>query len=137
MPTFDFSRLDRFAGSSTSIRRPREFTYFSFDDQHVLKPLSLESLTYYYPPVFGAPGAQEPRLDLSSGFETFKQRDDTVDEHLDGLLDTLQAHEERELARIGSEGGEIAVVRTKADVITWRGMMTKVRLLLKAAAALD
>lgn len=127
MASFDFTRLDQFTGSSTSIRRPREFTYFSYDDRHVLKPLSTESLSYYYPPVFGAPGTREPMTELSAGFHSFIQRDDAIDEHLDGLLDTLQAHEERLIERANDGDGNILDVRTKADVVTWRGMITKVR----------
>ncbi|KAK3075244.1 decapping endonuclease targeting mRNA [Teratosphaeriaceae sp. CCFEE 6253] len=126
MATFDLTHLDRFSGTSTSIRRPREFAYFSFDDEHHLKPLSSESLSYYYPPIFGAPGAQEPRPDLSAGFQTFKQRDDSVDEHLEGLLDTLQAHEEQLLEKVQRGEGTVADVRSRADFVTWRGMMTKI-----------
>ncbi|KAK1819672.1 decapping endonuclease targeting mRNA [Friedmanniomyces endolithicus] len=120
--TFDLTHLDRFAGTSTSIRRPREFAHFSYDDTHALKPLSAESLSYYYPPVFGAPGVEEHRPDLSAGFKTFRQRDDSVDEHLDGLLDTLQAYEEALLLKIegGEDEVEVANVRVKADVVTWR-----------------
>jgi len=124
--TFDLTQLDRFAGTFTSIRRPREFTRFSYDDTHTLKPLSAESLSYYYPPVFGAPGLEEHRPDLSVGFKTFRQRDDSVDEHLDGLLDTLQAYEEALLVKVEGGEHEVANVRLKADVVTWRGMMTKV-----------
>ena len=127
MTTFDFSNLNRFAGSSTSIRRPREFTYFSFDDEHQLHTLSTESLSYYYPPTFNAPGTGNPPIDLSAGFDSFVKRDDSIDEHLDALLDTLQAHEERFLQSVQDGEGKIEDVRTKADVVTWRGMMTKVR----------
>ncbi len=126
--TFDLTNLDRFAGTSTSIRRPREFAHFSYDDTHTLKPLSAESLSYYYPPLSGAPGVEDHRPDLSAGFKTFRQRDDSVDEHLDGLLDTLQAYEETLLGKVGGGEDEVEVanVRVTADVITWRGMMTKV-----------
>ncbi|KAK5107091.1 hypothetical protein LTR62_001875 [Meristemomyces frigidus] len=126
MATFDFSRLDQFAGSSTSIRRPREFAYFSYDEDHILNPLSTESLAYYYPSFVDAPGAQVDRPDLSTGFDTFRKRDDSVDEHLDGLLETLQAHEERMLAKVEAGDGVLSDVRTKADIITYRGMMTKI-----------
>jgi len=126
MATFDFSRLDRFAGSSASIRRPREFTFFSYTDRHELKPLSAESLCSYYPPLFGAPGTQEPSIELSAGFKSFVRRDDSVDEHLDGLLDTLQAHEERRIDLAEAGEGKIEDVRSRADVVTWRGMITKV-----------
>jgi RAT1-interacting protein len=40
--------------------------------------------------------------------------DDTTDDHLDSLLKTLVAQEQ--------DTGE----KTDADIITWRGMMTKV-----------
>ena len=125
MATFNFSRLDQFAGSSTSIKRPREFASFSYDDDHVLKPLSTESLSYYYPPTFGAPGTSHARPDLSTGFETFRKRDDSVDEHLDGLLDTLQLYEERLLQKVEAGEAKLEDVRVKADFVTYRGMMTK------------
>lgn len=47
------------------------------------------------------------------------KHDDSVDEHLDGLLEALV-----ELERKTGE-------RTKADIATWRGMMTKVCLALR------
>ncbi|KAK3676493.1 decapping endonuclease targeting mRNA [Recurvomyces mirabilis] len=125
MATFNFSRLEQFAGNSTSIKRPREFGYFSYDDDHVLKPLSAESLSYYYPPTFGAPGTSDTRPDLSTGFATFRKRDDSIDEHLDGLLDTLQLYEERLLEKVQSGECELRDVRVKADIVTYRGMMTK------------
>ena len=53
--------------------------------------------------------------DLSRGFDTFKQLDDTADDHLDSLLKTVMALE----ADTGT--------KCEADIITWRGMMTKVR----------
>ncbi|KAF2766729.1 protein rai1 [Teratosphaeria nubilosa] len=128
MPAFEFFNLDRFAGSSASMKRPREFAYFSFDDEHKLHPLSDRSLSYYYPPLFNVPGTQCARPDLSAGFETFNQRDDSPDEHLDALLDTLQAHEERFLSQISSGESQITPgdVVTQADFVTWRGMMTKI-----------
>jgi RAT1-interacting protein len=117
MAVFPIQPLSRFAGASTTIRRPREFACFSYDDNRMLHPLSDRSLSYYYPPFSDAPGESgqgRPQIDLSNGFEKFKKHDDGFDEHLDALLDTLAAYEERE--------GQIA----KADIITWRGMMTKV-----------
>jgi RAT1-interacting protein len=63
-------------------------------------------LRWYYPPEIGA--------DLSKGFETFDKHDDSVDEHLDSLLRTIIAHEEEDGKKID------------AQLVTWRGMMTKV-----------
>jgi len=54
--------------------------------------------------------------DLSKGFDTFDQLDDTADDHLDSLLKTIMALEQK-------EGKPV-----EADMITWRGMMTKVGL---------
>jgi RAT1-interacting protein len=51
---------------------------------------------------------------LNKGFDTFRQLDDSGDDHLDGLLDALIAFER-------TKG-----VKTEVDIITWRGMMTKV-----------
>jgi RAT1-interacting protein len=64
-------------------------------------------LRYYYPPTLPA--------DLNRGFDTFQQLDDTNDDHLDGLLDAIVAHEKE-------KGSKLDI-----DIITWRGMMTKVR----------
>jgi RAT1-interacting protein len=52
---------------------------------------------------------------LSAGYESFHRWDDSIDEHLDGLLRSVQLLEDK--------SGE----RLKVDVISWRGMITKVR----------
>lgn len=117
MASFNIQPLARFAGASTSIRRPREFAYFSYDDNRTLYPLSDRSLQYYYPPFIDTPsesGQGRPPVDLSNGFETFKKHDDSIDEHLDSLLQTVMAHEQKEGQRVQS------------DIVTWRGIMTKV-----------
>ncbi|MCJ1418207.1 Dom-3 Z [Xylographa parallela] len=82
-----------------------EIAYFSYDDDHQYHR-DERSLRYYYPPRLGA--------DLSKGFDTFKQLDDTADDHLDSLLKTIMALE-------GETG-----TKCEADIITWRGMMTKI-----------
>lgn len=123
MNGFDVQPIGRFAGSSAAIRRPKvrvgwpsdryhgpdiaqEITCFSYDDEHGLH-LDGSSLRYYYPPRLGA--------DLSQGFETFQKLDDSADEHLDSLLTSIMALEK--------ETG----TRCDADIVTWRGMITKVR----------
>lgn len=63
-------------------------------------------MKYYYTPQLGA--------DLSQGFDTFEKLDDSRDGHLDSLLRTIIGHEEKEGKKID------------ANVVTWRGMMTKV-----------
>ncbi|KAL8700190.1 MAG: hypothetical protein Q9201_005586 [Fulgogasparrea decipioides] len=105
MAYFEIQPLNRFAtGSSASIRRPREIAYFSYDENHDFH-LDERSLRYYYTPRIGA--------DLSKGFDTFEQLDDTVDDHLDSLLETIIDLERR------------TGTKCQADFVTWRGMMTK------------
>jgi RAT1-interacting protein len=64
-------------------------------------------MRWYYPPRLG--------LDLSEGYETFVKQDDTVDEHLDSLLETVTSYEQEHKQRID------------AHVVTWRGVLTRVR----------
>lgn len=83
----------------------QEVAYFSYDDAHSFH-LDERSLRYYYPPRIGA--------DLSRGFDTFQQLNDTADDHLDSLLKTVIDLEKRTRSKC------------QANVITWRGMMTKI-----------
>lgn len=116
MLPFRFQDLSPFQGKSAAIKRPREITEFSFDDNHA-HHLDNRSLRYYYPPFIHVPYVSEkPRIDLSVGFDTFIKYDDgAVDLHLNPLLDTIQHHEEQTKTKL------------EADILTWRGMMTKVR----------
>ncbi|OQD78400.1 hypothetical protein PENDEC_c001G07051 [Penicillium decumbens] len=102
---FDIHPVDRFGGSGTTIRRPREIACFSYD-KHRRFSLGDSSISYYYPPNLPA--------DLNIGFNTFQKLDDSADEHLDALLDTVAALEKETLKKC------------EADIITWRGMMTKI-----------
>lgn len=116
MASFQIAPLQRFTANKTSIKKPTEVAYFSYDNDHVLHPFSDISLRYYYPPFFKLNPSDQPEpIDLSKGFDTFRSRSDSPDEHLDGLLDTLTEAEKR------------AGKKLDADLITWRGMMTKVR----------
>lgn len=84
----------------------QEIACFSYDDEHKFH-LDESSLRYYYPPRLPA--------DLNKGFDTFEKLNDSGDEHLDALLETIVALEKK----TGS--------KCEADIITWRGMMTKVQ----------
>ena len=77
----------------------KEIGCFSYDDDHVFH-LDERSLRYYYPPSLGA--------NLSSGFNTFQQLDDTADDHLDSLLKTITDLEQR------------TGTKCNADIVTWR-----------------
>lgn len=116
MQQFLVEPVQQFAGANTRIKKPTEIAFFSYDNDHKLKPLDNESLRYYYPPFFNVPGHQDSRfpVDLSKGYDSFRQRDDSGDEHLDGLLDTLVEAEKR--------SGR----KTEVDLVTWRGMMTRI-----------
>jgi len=106
---------ERYAGTKTNIKKPVEIAYFSYDSDHKLLPFSDTSLKYYYPAIFNTHHTERNRpIDLSVGFDTFRNRSDSPDEHLDGLLDTLEQLERR-------QGSKLDV-----NVITWRGMMTKI-----------
>lgn len=117
---FDVEPPSRFANVQAAIRRPRvsdaihlgilslisqEITYFSYDENHEFRH-DASSLRYYYPPSLPC--------DLSKGFDTFRQLDDTADDHLDGLLESITAYEKEKGSKV------------ETDIITWRGMMTKV-----------
>lgn len=119
---FDLDPISRFAVQEVGIRRPKvcpafllllsysptvqEIAYFSYDNKHEFH-LDDSSLRYYYPPALPA--------DLNQGFDDFQQLDDTNDDHLDPLLATIVAFEQKTGAKVDT------------DIITWRGMMTKVR----------
>jgi RAT1-interacting protein len=106
--SFPIQPLNRFQGASARIKRPQEVAHFSFDDNH--KYVYDDSgINYYVPPPIGA--------DLKEGFNTFKHHEDKEDAHLDALLKALVDKEKKD--------GDVA--RAKADFVTWRGMMTKVR----------
>ena len=117
---FDVEPPNRFANVQAAIRRPRvsyeekvlllcltaqEITYFSYDEDHKFRH-DASSLRYYYPPSLPC--------DLNAGFDTFRQLDDTADDHLDGLLEAVIAYEKEKGSKV------------ETDIITWRGMMTKV-----------
>ncbi|SPQ21096.1 ea58651c-63cb-4e9a-b861-5e966caefd4e [Thermothielavioides terrestris] len=95
----------RYAGRTEPVKRPKEFACFSYDKDRNFH-LGDSSLKWYY----------TPQLDthLSNGFDKFVKHDDSIDEHLDGLLKTIANHEQQTGKPID------------AHVVTWRGMMTKI-----------
>jgi RAT1-interacting protein len=95
----------RYTNTNEPVKRPREFACFSYDQDHKFH-LDDSSLKWYYPP---SPGA-----DLCNGYDRFIRHDDTIDEHLDNLLRTIAGHEQ--------QTGEAI----DAQIVTWRGMLSKV-----------
>ncbi|KAJ0355506.1 hypothetical protein COL154_000245 [Colletotrichum chrysophilum] len=102
---FSIQPIGRFYGASQPVKRPKEFACFSYDDKHEFH-LGDSSLRYYYTPPLG--------VDLSDGYDSFIKHDDSKAEHLGSLLKTIKAHEE--------ETGQ----KIDAQIVTWRGMMTKI-----------
>ncbi|KAL2152519.1 hypothetical protein VTH82DRAFT_5703 [Thermothelomyces myriococcoides] len=94
-----------YRGEPEPVKRPKEFACFSYDKDRKFH-LDDSSLKWYYPPDLG--------VDLSRGSDTFIRHDDSIDEHLDGLLKTIQAYEQ--------QTGEAI----DAHIVTWRGMLTKI-----------
>jgi RAT1-interacting protein len=89
-------------------QQPTQIASFSFDEERRLHHDD-RSRRFYHPP---------PRnVNLNHRFEQRIDRDDSVDEHLDGLLASL--------INLGSKDVDQDRHRAQADVITWRGMMTK------------
>ncbi|KAB8291731.1 hypothetical protein EYC80_006528 [Monilinia laxa] len=104
--TLPLTQFERTRDSpNTAITRPQEIAHFSYDNNHEFH-LDDSSIRWYYPPDLGA--------DLNRGFDTFRKHDDSKDEHLESLLKALIERE------------KVMGVKTDADVITWRGMMTKI-----------
>jgi RAT1-interacting protein len=83
----------------------QEIICFSWDNERQFH-LDASSMQYYYPPSLPA--------NLCDGFDTFKKWDDSIDEHLVGLLRALMALEQKSNQKLTT------------DFITWRGMMTKI-----------
>lgn len=104
----------------------QETCCFSYDAEHKFQ-IGAASLRWYLWVVLSfpceclrdltnMPSTSPPLLgvDLSEGFDSFVKRDDSPDEHLDGLLRAIGDHEAETQKQID------------AHVVTWRGMMTKV-----------
>ena len=93
--------------ASNSGASRQEFTCFSYDDNHAYRHDDSSLRWYYHSPL-------DVGADLSAGFGTFDKHDDSADEHLVSLLRSLVGYER--------ENGRVDV-----GLVTWRGMMTKVR----------
>ncbi|KAI2623438.1 RAI1 like PD-XK nuclease-domain-containing protein [Xylaria nigripes] len=101
-PVFNVHPIGRFRGESEPVKRPKEIAHFSYDSERQFH-LDDSSLQWYYPARLGA--------NLSKGFDVFNKHDETIDEHLVGLLKTIEAHEREEGKKID------------AHIVTWRGML--------------
>ncbi|KAI8059289.1 hypothetical protein BC940DRAFT_328364 [Gongronella butleri] len=103
---FRVQHTSRYQGSFPVYKQPTELTSYSIDHERRVW-FDDRELKYYYP----ATGK-----DLTVGFDKFIERDETVPEHLDTLLDALTDAKAKPNAHPDA---------TKADIVTWRGIMTK------------
>ncbi|KAI8050035.1 RAI1 like PD-XK nuclease-domain-containing protein [Thamnidium elegans] len=103
--SFRLKRTQDYEGGFPAYKQPQEVTSYSIDHQrHVW--FDNREMKYYYPPT---------GKDLNYGYKNLVQRDDSIAEHLDTLLDAL-SH-----IRSKTPDNEIT-----ADFVTWRGIMTKI-----------
>lgn len=93
---------------TTSLRQPKELLSFSrtFDGEYVNDD---SALSYYFLPDSDV----DTNIDLGAGFKNFKKFDEERDGEFNGLLGAIQEYEKKNDTRV------------KADIITWRGIMTK------------
>ncbi|KAM0748120.1 RAI1-domain-containing protein [Meredithblackwellia eburnea MCA 4105] len=97
----------------TAFQLPTHLTSFSYSPTRelLMGARKDEAIAHYAEPRLGA--------DLNTGFEECVWRDDTVDEGLDSLLDTLSNFEEDDST------GAARDILERNHVVTWRGMITK------------
>ncbi|VVT48941.1 uncharacterized protein SAPINGB_P002026 [Magnusiomyces paraingens] len=98
-----------------ALRRPKQLLAYSIDksgEQHID---DYRSLRYFYYPDTSLAG----RPQLSSGFSNFVKRDESVPKHLNELLRALTHYE-----KVHNDGKKV-----KVDIITYRGVMTKLLVL--------
>lgn len=108
MPTMDIHRFPLSSRKKAALKQPKEITSFSIDiNNHV--HFDLRSLNYYYLPE----SALDKQIDLSSGFKDFIQKDESKPQHLNELLQSIK------------HGEQLRGEKINADIVTWRGIMTK------------
>ncbi|CAI2173061.1 999_t:CDS:10, partial [Funneliformis geosporum] len=105
---FPIYPLKRFNTTCVEFKQPVEITSFSYDENRQLH-MDDRELRYYYPPNL------EKDFNLSAGYENFIQRENQGAEPIHSLLDAL-IHLKR------TSANEDVI---KADIISWRGIFTK------------
>lgn len=97
-----------------SLRQPRELFSFSIDTNNAIHDDN-RSLNYYYFPdsTFEKSSGETSLTDLNLGFKEFIEKDESKPMHLDQLLKSIIVYEKSTNQKV------------KADIITFRGIMTK------------
>ena len=107
-----------YARTPVPFQRPVEITCFSYDADRTLLLNSDVEMKFYAPVDLSDP----IQCDLNGGYpHRYRQRDESVPEHLDALMAALDDLEKR------SEGPGVHHDLSDVDFVTWRGIMTKVR----------
>ncbi|KAK9453696.1 RAI1 like PD-XK nuclease-domain-containing protein [Dipodascopsis uninucleata] len=98
---------------SAAMKQPREITSFSFSETREFKydDSSMAYLYFQEEEITGSSSSSMGGVNLSNGFTTFQKRDDSIDEHLDGLLWALM--------RLEKDTGK----KVTADFVMWRGLV--------------
>ncbi|KAI9481344.1 MAG: RAI1 like PD-XK nuclease-domain-containing protein [Benjaminiella poitrasii] len=107
-PDFSFpvKRNEDYEGSFPIYKQPQELTSYSIDHERRVW-FDDRELKYYHPLI------ESDTKDLNTGYEKMIKRDENIPEHIDTLLDAL------------TFSGSIKNDKPTADVVTWRGIMTK------------
>lgn len=111
-------------------QQPAPLCSFSFDEQRKQWQDDRCKRFYRGPPPYKNRHPQQSRAppafgaDLNYGLERFVRRDESVPEHLDALVAALQ--HKIEAAGSDAEQDEADKERRRADVVTWRGIITKI-----------
>ncbi|KAG0359767.1 hypothetical protein BGZ54_009845 [Gamsiella multidivaricata] len=144
--------LDRFKVKCALFQQPIEIGSFSYDEKrnfimddsqlkYIMKLISLSPL-FFYQKYYFPPDLRKPN-NLSVNYEKYISRDQTVDEHIDALLDALICIRDREEQQVydaqttsveeskdsdKEKKDEIKPTSstTQADFICYRGVLTKI-----------
>jgi len=93
---------------SAKLQQPEQIASFSYDENRRLYHDDRAKKFFKLPPA---------AANLNHGYDQYVQRDESKNEHLDSLLFALM--------KTGEKGSAADMVRRRADIITWRGMATK------------
>ncbi|KAI3637375.1 hypothetical protein MIR68_004024 [Amoeboaphelidium protococcarum] len=110
MKQFDIKANTNLRPGNVPFAKPQEVGYLSIGPDRVVKPMSNESLRQYSP--MCTPEALQ-MINLSNGYpEKYIERDQTINEGLDAILQTL----------------DFIKYDITEDFVTWRGILTRLML---------
>ncbi|ORX83401.1 RAI1-domain-containing protein [Basidiobolus meristosporus CBS 931.73] len=104
---FPLFPLERFSDKPVQFRQPVEIGSFSYDEERNTR-MDDSQLKYYYPP--------EVNNNLSDNYDKYIERDQSIPEHIDALLECLT-----HIKETNKTPG-----LTEANFVCYRGIMTKI-----------